>query len=42
LRVGRRLRGFENIGVRKTSGTQRDENGGDYQKIHTEELYDLY
>ena len=28
LRVGRRLRGFENIGVRSTSGTQKDENGG--------------
>jgi hypothetical protein len=42
LREGRRLRVFENRVLRGIFGPMRDEITGDWRKLHTEELNDLY
>jgi hypothetical protein len=42
LREERRLRMFENSVLRRTFGPKRDEVTGEWRKLHSEELYDLY
>jgi hypothetical protein len=42
LREERRLRVFENWGVRGIFGTGRDEVTGEWKKLHSEEMNDLY
>ena len=42
LREERRLRVFENGVLRKLFGPKRDEVGGEWRKLHNEELNDLY
>jgi hypothetical protein len=42
LREERRLRVFENRVLRKIFGPKRDEVTGEWRKLHTEELHDLY
>ena len=42
LREERRLRVFENRVLRKIFGPKRDEVAGEWRKLHTEELNDLY
>jgi hypothetical protein len=39
---GRKLRGFENMVVRRIFGTKRDEVTGEWRRLHNEELNDLY
>ena len=41
-REERRLRVFENRVLRRIFGPERDEVTGDWRKLHTEELNDLY
>jgi hypothetical protein len=38
----RRLGVFENRGVRKIFGPKRDEIEGEWRRLHSEELCDLY
>ena len=38
----RRLRVFENLVLRRIFGPKRDEVTGEWRKIHTEELNDMY
>jgi len=38
----RRLRVFENRVLRRVFGSKRDEVAGEWRKLHTEELRDLY
>jgi hypothetical protein len=38
----RRLRVFENRVLRRVFGSKRDEVTGEWRKLHTEELNDLY
>jgi hypothetical protein len=42
LREGRRLRVFENRGLRRIFRPKRDEITGEWIKLHNEELNDLY
>jgi hypothetical protein len=42
LRVERRLKVFENRGLRRVFGSTRDEVTGEWRKLHNEELNDLY
>jgi hypothetical protein len=42
LREERRLRVFENRVLRRVFGPKRDEVSGEWRKLHTEELNDLY
>jgi len=42
LREERRLRAFENRGLRRIFGPKRDEVTGEWRKLHNEELNDLY
>ena len=42
LREERRLRLFENRVLRRVFGPKRDEVTGEWRKLHTEELSDLY
>ena len=42
LREERRLRVFENRVLRRVFGPKRDEVTGEWRKLHTEELSDLY
>jgi hypothetical protein len=42
LREERRLRVFENRGLRRVFGPRKDEVAGEWRKLHTEELNDLY
>jgi len=42
LREERRLRVFENSVLRRIFGPKEDEGTGDWKKLHTEELNDLY
>jgi len=42
LREERRLRVFENRVLRRVFGPKRDEVTGEWKKLHTEELNDLY
>ena len=42
LREGRRLRVFENRGLRRTFGPKTDEVTGEWRKLYNEELNDLY
>jgi hypothetical protein len=42
LREERRLRVFENRVLRRLFGPKRDEVTGEWRKLHTEELSDLY
>jgi len=42
MREERRLRVFENRLLRKVFGTKRDEETGEWRKLHNEELNDLY
>ena len=42
LREERRLRVFENRVLRRIFGPKRDEVTGEWRKLHSEELYDLY
>ena len=42
LREGRRLRVFENRVLRRIFGPKRDEETGEWRKLHNEELNDLY
>jgi hypothetical protein len=42
LREERRLRVFENRVLRKVFGPKRDEVTGEWRKLHSEELNDLY
>jgi len=42
LRKGRRLRVFENKGLRRIFGSKRDEVTGEWRKLHNEKLNDLY
>jgi hypothetical protein len=42
LREERRLRVFENRVLRRIFGPKRDEVTGEWIKLHTEELHDLY
>jgi len=42
LREERRLRAFENRGLRKIFGARRDEVTGEWRKLHNDELHDLY
>jgi hypothetical protein len=42
LREEHRLKVFENMVLRKTFGSKRDEVRGDWKRLHNEELYDLY
>ena len=41
-REKRRLRVFENMVLRRIFGPKRDEVTGEWRKLHTEELNDLY
>jgi hypothetical protein len=42
LREECRLRVFENRVLRRISGPKRDEETGEWRKLHKEELFDLY
>jgi hypothetical protein len=42
LREERRLRLFENRVLRRVLGTKKDEEAGEWRKLHNEELNDLY
>jgi hypothetical protein len=42
LREERRLRVFENRGLREIFVSKRDEVTGEWRKLHNEELNDLY
>ena len=42
LREERRLRVFENRMLRRGFGPKRDEETGEWRKLHNEELNDLY
>jgi hypothetical protein len=42
LRVGHRLRVFENRALRRIFGPKRDEVTGGCRKLHNEELHNLY
>jgi hypothetical protein len=42
LREVHRLKVFENRVLRRIFGPKRDEVTGEWRKIHTEELHDLY
>jgi hypothetical protein len=42
LRDEHRLRMFENRVLKKIFGTQRDDITGEWRRLHSEELYDLY
>jgi hypothetical protein len=42
LREEHRLRVFENRVLRRIFGPKRDEVTGEWRKLHTKELYDLY
>jgi len=42
LRVGSRLRVFENRVLRRIFGPKRDKVTGEWRKLHTDELNDLY
>ena len=42
LREERKLRGFENIVLRRIFGPRRDEVTGEWRRFHNEELNDLY
>jgi hypothetical protein len=42
LREERKLRVFENRVLRRIVGPKRDEVTGEWRKLHTEELHDLY
>jgi hypothetical protein len=42
LREERRLRFFENRVLKRIFGPKRDEVTGEWRKLHTEELNDLY
>jgi hypothetical protein len=42
LRDKRRLRLFENRGLRRIFGPKKDEVTGDWRKLHNENLHDLY
>jgi len=42
LREERKLRVFENMVLRRIFGTRRDEVTGEWRRLHTEELNDLY
>jgi hypothetical protein len=41
LREEHRLRVFENMVLRRVSGSKRDEVTGDWRKLHNKELYNL-
>jgi hypothetical protein len=42
LREERRLRVFENKVLRREFGPERDEETGEWRRLHNEELYTLY
>jgi hypothetical protein len=42
LREGHRLRAFENRVLRRIFGPKRDEVTGEWRKLHSEELHNLY
>jgi len=42
LREERRLRGFENMVLRRIFGPTREEVTGECRRLHNEELNDLY
>jgi len=42
LREERKLRVFENMGLRRIFGPRRDEVTGEWRSLHNEELNDLY
>ena len=42
MKEERRLRVFENSVLRRIFGPKRDEVTGEWRKLHTEELNDLY
>jgi len=42
LREEPRLRAFENRVLRRTFGPKRDEVTGEWRRLHSDELYDLY
>jgi hypothetical protein len=42
LREECRLKGFENIVLRRISGPKRDEVTGEWRRLHYKELYALY
>jgi len=42
LREERKLRVYENMVLRKTFGSRRDEVTGEWRRLHNEELNDLY
>jgi hypothetical protein len=42
FREEHRLRVFENRLLRKVFGRKRDEVTGEWRRLHSEELYDLY
>ena len=42
LREERKLRGFENVVLRRIFGPTRDELTGEWRRLHNEELNDLY
>ena len=42
LREERKLRVFENMGLRRIFGPRRDEVTGEWRRLHNEELNDLY
>jgi hypothetical protein len=42
LKEEHKLRVFQNRVLRRISGPKRDEVAGEWQKLHNEELHDLY
>jgi hypothetical protein len=42
LREERRLRVFENRVLRRIFGIKKDQEIGEWRRLHKEELYDLY
>jgi hypothetical protein len=42
LREGHRLRVFDNIVLRRIFGLKKDEIMGEWMKLHSEELHNLY
>ena len=42
LREERKLKVFENMGLRRIFGHRRDEVTGELRRLHNEELNDLY